>query len=82
VSVVGGRKRTVESRGEKGRGEARIEEERGDKEETVERNPRLQSTADLLQTIIYFLYNPVYLRGMKRDEWVAPIPGRPWCTCL
>ena len=23
-----------------------------------------------------------YFRGMKRDEWVAPIPGRPWVTGL
>lgn len=20
----------------------------------------------------------LYLRGMKREEWVAPTPGRPW----
>lgn len=24
----------------------------------------------------------VYLSGMKRDELVAPIPGRPWATGL
>lgn len=27
-------------------------------------------------------FNRVYLSGMNRDEWVAPIPGRPCFTGL
>jgi hypothetical protein len=26
------------------------------------------------------VYTSIYLRGMKRDEWVAPIPGLPCLT--
>ena len=36
------------------------------------------------QTDARTIHNPPlpYLRGMKREEWVAPIPGRPCLTGL
>ena len=39
--------------------------------------------AQIFLTQQHTLQNPlrsVYLRGMKREEWVAPIPGRPCLT--
>lgn len=46
---------------------------------------RREGEAEKIESLLRFVVEfvrIVYLRGMKRDEWVAPIPGRPCLTGL